>query len=473
MNVLSFFDNALNLDLVTNSSDSLPGGAPLLESPLLAIDFDSLLTDVAVVASDAIADVDQAVESTTELVISTLENQNVDIDTVDVSGLIQDIINFIDALPADANIADVLSEIDVPFLSDEDFLDLVTDVSNLISTIAPDLSELAITPLLEQGVAFLEEASTGVGTITVDGTSLSGELTLNGETSTFTTDVSDEVDDFLSDVGDFLSNITGSASLVDGQFTGNVLVDGTEYDLNLDVTTTLADSLTSFFETTDATLPFTNGVIDIDFETVFGDIDGTIDFAGGDLDLDLTTPLGSIDTSLEFPEDAQIDVPVALAGLSDIELELDLAAGVLRVPLLSGLDISLDMFSGELGFADGVATLTVNNLLPTPVSAEFDIGPLASQVAIALTEDLQGELTIDAGMIDGNIVSSLGEVDLTASVDDLLSQAASVIDQTTGELTLNNGIATVNLDTPLGDLIGSLQLTVLDDTIVNELSSLA
>lgn len=465
MNVLSLFDNALNLDLVTGSSGNPAGGDPLLASPLAAIDFDSLLADVTAIANDAIADVDQVVESTTELVVNTLEELNVEIDTVDVSGFIQDIVNFIADLPADATIADVLTEINVPFLSDEEFLDLVTDVSDLINTLAPDLSRLAITPVLEQGVEFLEDLSTGVGNITINGSSLSGQLTLDGATRTFTTDISDEVDAFLGDVSDFLSGITGRASLVDGQFTGNVLIDGTRYALDLDVTAALTDSLTSFFSTAEVTLPFTNGVIAVDFETVLGDVDGTIDFAGGDLDLDLTTPLGNVNTSIEFPEDAQIEVPVALAGLSDVDLELDLAAGVLRVPLLGGIDVSLDMFSGALGFANGVATLTVDNLLSTPVSAEFDIGPLASQVAIALTEDLQGELTIDAGMIDGSIISSLGEVDLTGSVDDLVLQAASVIDQTTGELTLNEGIATVNLDTPFGNLLGGLELVVLADTI--------
>ncbi|MBE9068957.1 hypothetical protein IQ260_20135 [Leptolyngbya cf. ectocarpi LEGE 11479] len=467
MNVLSLFDNALNIDLATGSIDSSASGDPLLTSPLAAIDFDSLLADVTAVANGAIADVDQVVESTTELVIGTLEELNVEIDTVNVSGFIQDIVNFIADLPADATIADVLTEINVPFLSDEEFLDLVTDVSDLINTLAPDLSSLAITPVLEQGVELLEELSTGVGTITINGSSLSGQLTLDGATRTFTTDISDEVDAFLGDVSDFLSGITGRASLVDGQFTGNVLVDGARYALNLDVTAALTDSLTSFFSTAEVTLPFTNGVIAVDFETVLGDVDGTIDFAGGDLDLDLTTPFGTVDTSIEFPEDAQIDVPVALAGLSDVDLELDLAAGLLRVPLLGGIDVSLDMFSGELGFADGMATLTVDNILPTPVSAEFDIGPLASQVAIALTEDLQGELTIDAGMIDGSIISSLGEVDLTASVDDLILQAASVIDQTTGELTLNDGVATVNLDTPFGNLLGGLELVALADTIGN------
>lgn len=463
MNVLSLFDSAL--DLGTDASDSPASGDPLLASPLLAIDFDSLLADVTAVASDAIADVDQVVESTTELVISTLEELNVEVDTVDVSDFIQDVVNFIADLPADATIADILSDINVSFLSDEELLDLVTDVSDLISTIAPNLSQLAITPVLEQGVEFLEELSTGVGTITIEGSNLAGELTLDGVTRTFTTDISDEVDAFLGDVSDVLSGITGRASLVDGQFIGNVLVDGTQYDLNLDVTAALTDSLTSFLATTEVTLPFTNGVIAVDFETVLGDIDGTIDFAGGALDLDVTTPLGAVDTSIEFPEDAQIDVPVALAGLSDLELELDLAAGILRVPLLGGLDLPLETFSGGLGFADGVATLTIDNILSTPVSAEFDIGPLASQVAIALTEDLQGELTIDAGMIDGSIVSSLGEVDLTASVDDLVLQVASVIDQTTGALTLNDGVAGIDLKTPFGDLLGALEIAVPADTV--------
>lgn len=445
--------------LETVTSDDVLDQSPLLALLLPDVDFGDLITELTVVANDAIADTEQVIDSTTELVLNALETLNVEVDTVNISDFVEDLINFIDDLPDDATVADVLDEIDVPFLSDEELLDLLTDVSELISDVAPDLTQFSIAPFLDQGLAFVDDLTEGTGLVTIDGSSLSGELSLGGSTRTFTTDLSDDIDALLGDASEFLSGITGSASLSDGQFIGDVTIDDSQYELSLDITETLTDSLTSLFSVAEVTLPFTNGAFAVDIETALGDIDGMIDFADGDLDLDLTTPWGAVDTSIAFPEDAQFSVPLALGGLSPMELDLDLAAGVLVVPMFGGLEVALDVFSGELALADGVATLTLENVLPTPIETTFDIGPLASQVAIALTEDLSGELTLDAGVLDGTIVSSLGSFDLRASVDDLVLEASGVIDQTTGALALNDGVALINLETPLGELSAGLQLT--------------
>lgn len=467
----------MNIDFLslldTISDDSFVDNVSLT-SLLPDIDFDSLIEELTDVVDDVIAEIDQVVASVTTFVVDTLEELDIDSNVVDVSNIVEQIINFIENLPEDVTIADALGEISdffsitLPSLSDAELEELLTDISELIDNIAPNLSQLSLTSILDQGAEFVGELIDGVGTITIDGDSLSGELTLDGLTRTFTTDLSDEIDNFLEGASDFLSGITGSASLREGQFTGDITIEDTQYQLSLDVTEALTDSLTNLLTTAEATLPFTDGVLSVDIDTVFGDVDGTIDFTGGDLDIGLTTPFGDVDTSISFPEDAQIALPVSFFGIS--ETELDFAAGVLRTSFLNTpVEVSLDMFSGEFGLSEGVATLTLEDAFGSGLLIEttFEVGPLASQLASALTEDLSGEITIDAGEINGIVASAFGEFELLASFDDLLFQASSVIDETTGSLSLNSGLAAINLSTPFGDLAGAIALSTIEDGLAD------
>ncbi|MEO1507719.1 MAG: hypothetical protein AAFU84_08750 [Cyanobacteria bacterium J06633_23] len=472
INFSSLLENALaSLEETISLDDAVS------VSLLPTIDFDSLIADVTDVVNDVISDIDQVVEAVTSRVIETLGELDIESDAVDVSSIVDEVFNFIANLSDDATISDALNDIadsfavTLPSLSEAELEDLLTDVSDLISDIAPDLSQLSITPLLDQGVEFLDELSDSIGTITIDGTSLSGDLTTGDVTRSFTTDVSGDINRLFEDASDFLSGITGSANLDNGQFLGNVTIDDTQYDFGLDITEALTDGITSLLSTADVTLPFSNGVIVVDINTFLGDIEGTIGFASGALDFDLLTPLGEIDTDVAFPDDAQFDVPVSFPALS--EVELDFAAGLLRVPILNTvIDVPLEILSGEIGLTDSVATVALDEgLLGMPIESSFEIGPLASEVAVALTEDLTGELTLDAGEIEGSITTNFGDFALAASFDDLVLQANSLIDQTTGALTLANGLASIDLTTPLGELSGALALSAVDG-VLSEASSL-
>lgn len=472
INFSSLLDNALaSLEETVSLDDATP------ISLLPDIDFESLIADVTDVVNDVISDVDQVAEAVTSRVIETLGDLEIESDAVDVTGIVDEVVNFIANLSDEATIADALDGIvdyfavTLPSLSEAELEDLLTDVSNLISDIAPNVSQLSITSLLDQGVVFLDDLSDSVGTITIDGTSLSGELTTDGVPRRFSADVSGDINRLFDDASDFLSGIIGSANLNNGQFLGDVTIDETQYDFGLDITEALTAGITRLLSTADVTLPFANGAIAVDIDTVLGDIEGTIGFAGGALDIDVMTALGEVDTDIAFPDDAQFDVPVSFPGLS--EVELDFAAGLLRVPILNTLiDVPLEVLSGEIDLADSVATLTLDEgLLGTPVESSFEMGPLASEVAVALTEDLTGELTIDAGEIEGRITTNFGDFALVASFDDLVLQASSLIDQTTGALTLANGLASIDLTTPLGDLSGTLALSEVGG-VLSEASNL-
>ena len=477
MNVLSVLDDAL--DAITDSANNfLDDVVPA--SLLPNVDFDSLLADMTDIVNDAFSDTTQIIEASTDLVVSRLDSLAIEADVVDVSDIVQEVVNFVANLPEDATIADALDEIvdffevTIPSLSDDELLELLDDVSELIDEIAPNLSQLSITPALTQG--FVGDVLDSVGTITVDGSSLSGELILDGELFSFETDLSDEVSDFLGDVGDFLSGVSGSASLNDGQFTGDITLGGNDYSLSLDITEALTDGLTSLLSTAETTLPFTNGLVAVDIATVLGDIEGSVDFAGGDLDLDLLTPFGEVDTSFEFPEDTQFSIPAVVPG--GPEVELDLAVGVLRLPIpnVPSIEIPLSAFSGELGLSDGVATLMVGDfggVALDDIKTTFEIGPIASEVVVALTEDLTGEITIEAGEITGTVVGDFGEFDLTASLNDLVLEASAIIDQTTGTLSLDSGLASIDFDTPFGEISGGLTLDVIEDALADVSNALA
>ena len=470
VNVLSLLDDALDT-VETLVSTSLISG----------IDFDGLIAELTDVVGDVIADVEQVADEATSLVVDALANVGVDIDTLDVSGIVEDVVEFVSSLPEDANISDVLDdavnffEVTVPMLSDEELLDLLSDISSLINDVAPGLSQISITSLLDEAVDAVGELSESTGTITVNGTELSGTLTLlDGSPREFSTDLSDELDGLLDDVGDFLSGITGAVTLNDGQFEGNVTLGDSSYVLGLDITAALTDTLTGLLSAADVTLPFADGLLSLDIETPLGDIDGTIDFADGDLDLDLVTSLGNVDTSFRFPDDAQFNIPSDFLPGNDVGLELDLSAGVVRVPLLgSSVEIPLETLAGELGLSEGAGSLTLDSVAGLPISgtSTFEVGSLASQLAVELTEDLSGELIIDAGEVAGNIVTGFGDIAVSASFDDLILQASSVIDQTTGTLTLNDGLPAVNLETAFGPLSGAIALSPIE-TSLTEVSGL-
>ena len=265
-----------------------------------------------------------------------------------------------------------------------------------------------------------------------------------------------------------LSGITGGASLSNGQFSGDVTIASTQYEVNLDITETLTSTLINLLSTVDAPLSFTNGAASVDIDTIFGDIEGIIDFAGGDLDFDLTTPFGKLETSIDFPENSQFEVPLALGGLAPLNLGLDLAAGVLVIPLFGGVELGLETLSGELGFNEGLADLSLNIAgLPAPIETTFETGPLAEQLVTELVEDFSGELVIDSKGLNGSIASRFGEFPVTASIDDVLLQTSNVIDKTTGSLTLSDGIARLDLNTSFGNLLGELALAPLESALVS------
>mgnify|MGYP001798054279 CR=1 FL=1 len=367
-------------------------------------------------------------------------------------------------------------------ISGIDFDGLIAGLTDAVDDALSDVNQMvdettSITPLLDEGVDFVGDLIESTGTITIDSTSLSGTLTLDGgPPREFTTDLSDELDDLLGDVSDFLADITGDVTLSNGQFTGDVSLGGSQYSLSLDITEALTDTFTSLLSIAEVTLPFADGILTVDIDTPLGEIDGTVDFADGDLDLNLVTPLGDVNTSIAFPAAAQFNIPSDFLPGNNGGLELDLGAGIVRVPVPGlPIDIPLNELAGELGLSAGLGTFTLNSVAGLPIggTSTFEVGTLASQLAVELTEDLSGELIIDTGAVAGNIVTGFGDFEVAASFDDLFLQASAVIDQTTGALTLNDGLAAINLDTSFGTLSGAIALSTVENMLTDTTNLLA
>ena len=159
------------------------------------------------------------------------------------------------------------------------------------------------------------------------------------------------------------------------------------------------------------------------------------------------------------------------------ELELDLAAGLVRVPLggtgSTPIDLPLTLFSGTLEVSNGEATLDISLGTLANVETTFDIGPLASQVASALVQDLSGEVTLGAGEIAGSFTSDiLGTVEFASTVDDLIAQAGAFLDQTSGVLSLDGGTANLELDSPVGFFSEDFLLSSITDLLPDSSSLL-
>ena len=128
------------------------------------------------------------------------------------------------------------------------------------------------------------------------------------------------------------------------------------------------------------------------------DLAGSLTFADGSVSVALTAPGDPITESF------------------DIAAELDELADA-----LTGI-------TATLGLEEGVATLTGTDAASEPLTGMLDLGNLTDAVIIPFLSDVEGELTIDGGVID----IELGEI--------------------TGSLSVLDGELDIDLSTPFGDI---------------------
>ncbi len=312
---------------------------------------------------------------------------------------------------------------------DSEFFD-TTSVLDLVSTVSEEAEEFLL-----DGLATLE---TAVGEISIDAGVVDGILT----TATDTFSALFNGPEFLTEALEVLADTTGTLSLVDGIVNATLQVEDELFDVvDFDLATFAADGISFLLSSIDTTLPIENGALLIDVETGLGPISGVIDIADGALDVDLDTPIGALDFTTDFGSEAvyTFEVPTPL-GTVDATLNLD--SGNLEIPLFIGspIIVPLSSLSGDLELADGTATLAIDSQFG-PISTSFEVDELVNDLVI---DTLTG-LSIDAaltpdGLLDVLATSGTEIFETTVDLADLGAQAVSLLEQTSGDISLNEGL---------------------------------
>jgi hypothetical protein len=322
---------------------------------------------------------------------------------------------------------------------DPSFADLVADVAGAL----PDAT----------GQVTVTEGLFDVNLALADGTTLIGTFDAPATLQTY---------------ADLAAVSNGTVTLSGGILEAAIATDGQTatlpaFDLSAAASTLVLDVINAI----DATVPFTNGVFAFDLATALGPISGTIDVAGGDLNVDVVTPLGQLVADIDFNDGAVFPFSAPIPMLGSLDGVVDFNSGNIIAPLgpLGDAVIPLSSLSGTLTLLDGVASLETSvPLTPglsVPVTTDIELGPMASEYAAELVQDLNGSGTLTDGVLDASIGTPLGLFETVFDVVEFTTQGADFFAGIDGVIDVGSGIATAALTTPLGDINDSFDLATL------------
>ncbi|NJL49858.1 MAG: hypothetical protein HC929_23725 [Leptolyngbyaceae cyanobacterium SM2_5_2] len=275
-----------------------------------------------------------------------------------------------------------------------------------------------------------------------------------------------------------LTELAELAAITDGSFTlqGGILdavvMTGDESVAleSLDVASLASTFVLETINAIDATVPFTNGAFSFETSTPLGPISGTVDVAGGDLNIDLATPVGLLTADVDFGDDAVYPFSAPVPVIGSINGVVDFNAGNIVASLGPAGDVTIPIssISGTLALLDGIASLSaevpVASGLPlvgnvtVPVSTEIELGPLASEYAAQVVQDLVASGTITDGLLTATVDSPLGVFDTTFDIVDFTNQGANFFAGVDGLISLGEGLLTADLTTPIGDVNNTFNL---------------
>ena len=332
-----------------------------------------------------------------------------------------------------------------------------------VETYSPPLDPWAIFFTTTSFLALVQEISSEVEPFVESLDDISGTLTFNDGiiSADFTTPdgtfqgIFDGVA-FLTDFAQLAADTNGTLLLSGGLLTADLTIGDESFVDTFNVAEFASDWVSSFLFELETTATFANGVVDLDVQTPVGPIAGSLGFAGGELNLDLkATPFGPLMGAVDFKEDAQISLHDGDAVV------LDLNSGELLIelfPFVPVIAIPLENLSGNITIDDGVATVSVDTVLGE-FEGSFEFGALASELAAEYVTDLVGEAVIEDGVLIGNLGTPYGLFETSLDVPDLANQAAEFLSEVSGTVTLGEGSVNADLTTPLGPVIGGLDLS--------------
>lgn len=300
---------------------------------------------------------------------------------------------------------------------------------------------------------FLDNLDQISGVLEIQGGIVTGDLTL-AEGTTLAVDLNIPAE--LQRLANLAATTNGTLTLNDGLLNASLTAGAETITLaDFDLAALLGQGVLAATNSLEVTLPFTNGVFSLDFQTLLGPVVGTVDVAGGDLNLDLNTPLGLFATVIDFGDEAQVPFDTgAVSGVVNFNtgnVEVNLGPIAARVPISA--------FSGDLALDDGRATLTTT--LPglgQPLSVDLEVGPLASQAVVDWVRDLTVAGTITDGLLAATLESPFGFEEIRFDTVAFTNQGADFFAGVDGRIEISGGLLTADLTTPVGDLDGAINL---------------
>jgi hypothetical protein len=345
------------------------------------------------------------------------------------------------------------------FEPDTAFLSTTTALG-LLGAFSPSLADLV--------AEFADSIDQISGEITVTGGVFDADLLLaNGSTVTGTFDAPTTLAE-LAELAAITDGIfTLQAGILDAAITtGEESLAIESLDLASLASTFVLDTINAI----DATVPFTNGAFSLETSTPLGPISGTVDVGGGDLNIDLSTPAGLLTADIDFGDDAVFPFSTPVPVVGDVNGVVDFNTGNIVASLGPAGDVTIPIssISGTLTLADGIASLSaevpVASGLPlvgnvtVPVSTDIELGPLASEYAAEVIQDLFVNGSITDGLLAATVDSPFGVFDTTFDIVDFTNQGANFFAGVDGLISLGEGLLTADLTTPVGDVNSTFNL---------------
>lgn len=322
-------------------------------------------------------------------------------------------------------INDIVTELDSTFTPEPTFFN-TTSILDIVANVSSDAEAFVL-----EG---LDEISDAVGDLTIASGNINGSLaTATQDLFSFNLDTSN----ILASLRPILMSTSATLSLAEGIVDASFQFEDTVGELeDFDLATFSADGVERLISWVDTTLPIENGAILIDFDTFLGPINGSIDFAGGDLDVVLNTVVGDLDFSFDFGPDAQIILDDL--GVLPGEIVINFDSGNIETAALG--EIPLSSLSAELSLQDGIAELFVDTPIGSFLLPGFDLGAVANDLVF----DALTGLTVDASLAEGqlDLLATREAEQFQTSIDlpDLAEQLIALVDQVDGGLTLGAGV---------------------------------
>ena len=215
------------------------------------------------------------------------------------------------------------------------------------------------------------------GTLTFDNGQLTADFkTPSGETKRTIAQLTTDMSDALQQL--HFQQLQGTLSFNQGAVASNLTTPTGNLTGTIPFAQLASNIVSDLIKGISGSVPFSDGRLNIDTPTLFGEIKGSIEFGNGALVTNLATPLGSYFSSIDFKPQDQIkfkfgNVP-GVVNFNDGLVILDL------FPQTQGDEIAvpINALSGTVTLKNGQATLNI----PTPfgaIATNFDLSALATK----------------------------------------------------------------------------------------------